>query len=180
MTGIATRIPIQVLAAAINKVRGMTLQQKERLGDEIHRVQPHMLGAVLVMHRMGVSYEKMEFLVDILWICYQAMKESGLVWPQITVEDFDRQTTIYVATVKFGEDLSASLHDRLMQQYIDGYPEPYLLAFVHSETAAWMQRITPEESDKHIMLAAVLLANCIAYVPLPAQPKLSAKENKPR
>ena len=70
-----------------------------------------MLGAVLMMHRMGVSHEKIKFLLEILWVCCHAMKKSDLVWPQITIDDQDRQMTIYVAAMKFGEDLSAPLQD---------------------------------------------------------------------
>ena len=180
MKGVAKRIPIQVMTTAISKVRSMTFEQKERLGDEIYRAQPNMMGAVLVMHRMGVSYEKIEFLIDILWVCYQAMKESGLVWPEITIDEQDRQMTIYVATINFGEGLSAPLQERVMQQYIDAHPEQYLLAYVYNETTEWMRRIVPEESDKHVMLTAVTLVNCIAFVTLPNKTKITAKKKKPR
>jgi hypothetical protein len=180
MKAIATRISVKTLATAVNKVRGMTFQQKEHLGDEIHRMQPDLLGSVIVMHRLGVSYAKIEFLLEIVWICYQAMKESGLVWPKITVDDFDRQATIYIATVKFGENLSEPLQLQLMQQFIDGHPEQYLLAFVQDALAQWMARIIPEESDKHIMLAAITVVNCIAYIPLPGQSKTTGKKRKPR
>ncbi len=166
MKATAIRIPLAVLGGAISAVRAMDGVQKQHLVEEIYRLQPNMLGSFLVQKQMGVSYEKMEFLLDILLICFEAMKQSRLPWPLISEDEQDRQLTRYVATVKFGEDLSDALQKRLMQQYIDGHPEQYLLAFVNTETAAWLQRIVPEESDKNVMLAAANLVNCIAFVPM--------------
>ncbi|MBI3144155.1 MAG: hypothetical protein HYZ18_02585, partial [Pseudogulbenkiania sp.] len=82
-----SRISPNTLAQAITKVRAMDRKQKEGLADEIFRAQPHLLGSVLVQQRLGVSLEKMEFLIDILFICFQAMKDSGLTWPLINVKE---------------------------------------------------------------------------------------------
>jgi len=163
-----SRISPQALCLAIQKVRAMSMGQKEQVVDELFREQPSMLGSFLVQKQMGVSFEKMEFLLDILLICFQAMKESGLTWPLITEDDQDKQLARYVAAVKFGEDLSASLQDLAMKQYIESHPEQYLLAFVTVETKDWLSRILPEETDKFVILAAANLVNCIAFVPMPA------------
>lgn len=156
------------LAAAVNKIRAMDMKQKEAFVDELVRDQPHMFASFLVQHQMGVSYEKMEFLLEILLICFQAMRESGKRWPLITEDEQDKQMTRYVAAVKFGERLSPALSDRALQKYIAAHPEQPLLAFVMSEMAAWLGRVTPEETDKYIMLTAANLVNCIAFVPMPA------------
>ncbi len=42
---------------------------------------------------------------------------------------------------------------------------------MHIETAHWLQRVVAEESEKFVALAALNLANCIAFVPLPEQTK---------
>lgn len=55
-----------------------------------------------------------------------------------------------------------------MQRYIENHPAKELLAHVEVETANWLKRIVPEESDKYVMLAGANLANCIAFVPLNA------------
>jgi hypothetical protein len=161
------RISQQAVVDAIIKVRAMTRPQKEQLADEVFRVQPYMFGSFLVQSRLGVSYEKMEFLLEILFICFQAMKESGLNWPLISEDEQERQMERYTATVKFGEDLSADLRERSMQQYVTSHPERELLAFVFTETTNWLKRITPEETDKFVMLAAANFVNCIAFVSLP-------------
>jgi hypothetical protein len=162
-----SRISMRELAAAITKIRAMDMKQKEAFVDELVREQPHMFASFLVQQQMGVSFEKMEFLLEILLICYQAMRESGKRWPLITEDEQDRQMSRYVAAVKFGENLSPALSDRAMQQYIAAHPEQPLLAFVTSELAAWLGRITPEDTDNYVMLAATNLVNCIAFVPMP-------------
>ena len=86
----------------------MDVTQKEQLADQLFRVQPHVFASFLVQKQLGVSLEKMDFLVDILLICFQAMKESGLTWPLITEDEQDRQMGRLVATVQFGDDLRGS------------------------------------------------------------------------
>ena len=162
-----SRISMSILVSAIKKVRAMDIGQKEQLADELFRQQPNMFGSVLVQQQMGVSLEKMEFSLEILFICFQCMKESGLVWPLITEAEQDKQLARYVATVKFGEGLSPKLQDRGMKQYLESHPEQYLLAFVTAETNGWIGRIFSEDTDHHVMLAAINLVNCIAFVPMP-------------
>jgi hypothetical protein len=122
----------------------------------------------LVQKQSGVSLEKMDFLVDILLICFQAMKESGVTWP-LTEEEQERQMGRFVATVHFGDDLPGSLRVRALKQYIEAHLESELLAFVNVETADWLQRVVPDESDKYVVMAAFNFVNCIAVAPMPAQ-----------
>jgi hypothetical protein len=82
-----SRITVDNLAAAIRKVRSMSLKEKEALAEEIHRRQPHMLASCLVQSRLGVEPAAVEFLLNILLVCYQSMKESGLQWPIITEDE---------------------------------------------------------------------------------------------
>ncbi len=74
----------------------------------------------------------------------------------------------FVAGVKFGDGLDTSLRDRSMRQYIEDHPEKELLAYIWAETAIWMNRIVPEETDKYVMMAAANFVNCIAFVPIDA------------
>ena len=126
----------------------------------------------MVQQELGVSSVKMDFLLDILLICFQAMKESGVIRPTVTEDDQDHQMTRLVATIQFGDDLSASLRERALAQYIEFHPEKDLLAFLHHEVTHWLQRVLPEESDKFVIIAALNIVNCIAFVPLPGQSKL--------
>lgn len=150
----------------------MDLTQKEQLADELFRAQPHLFASFLVQQRLGVSLAKMDFLLDILLIGFQAMKESGQIWPLITEDEQDRQMARLAATLQFGDDLPRSLRGRALRQYIETHPEQDLLAFVRSETAGWLQRVVPEETDKFVVLAALNFVNCIAFASLPEQTKL--------
>jgi len=161
-----SRISQAAVAKAVCKVRAMDIKQKERLADEVFLEQPNMLAAVLVLTRFGVSMAKLDFVIDLLLICFQSMKESGLAWPVISEEEQERQMQRYVATVKFSEDLSPALKDQTVRQYIDNHPEKALLAYVQTEVMQWMTRVVAEESDKFAMIAAITLVNCIAYVPI--------------
>jgi hypothetical protein len=167
-----SRITRYALARAVAKVRAMDATQKEQLADELFRLQPHVVASLLVQKQLRVSPEKLDFLVEIVLICFHAMKESGLSWPLITEDEQDRQMRRFVATVHFHHDLPGSLCDRAMKQYIEAHPESELLAFVNVEAANWLQRVVPEESDKYVVMAAFNLVNCIAFLPMPA-PKLT-------
>ena len=145
----------------------MDAEQKEQLADQLFRVQPYVLASFLVQKQLGVSLEKMDFLVDILLICFQAMKESGLTWPLITEDEQERQMARFVATVQFHDDLRGSLRDRTLREYIATHPEKELLAFVQVQTSNWLQRVVPNESDKYVVMAAFNFVNCIAFAPMP-------------
>src|SRR5450759_1622490 len=132
-----SRISHNALAQAIAKVRAMDMKQKEQLAHELFRAQPHLFGSFLVQKQLGVSVEKMDFLVDLLFMCFQAMKESGLTWPLITEDEQDRQMKRFIASVKVGDDSGKSLRGQSMQQYIENHPEKELLAYVNVEAANW-------------------------------------------
>jgi hypothetical protein len=106
----------------------------------------------------------MEFLLNMLFVCYLAMMETGLKWPTITDNDVDACMTRYVQSVKFGMDLAPTESHELVLQFIEGHPEQALLAYVQVETANWLKRVTPEDADRYVMLAAANIVNCIGYV----------------
>ena len=57
------------------------------------------------------------------------------------------------------------------KSFIDGHPEKPLLAFVTQQTADWLHRIEPEESDKYVLMSAANLVECIALAELPTVKK---------
>ncbi len=162
-----SRISQNALVSAIKVLQGMDMQQKALLADEIFREQPNMLGSVLVLPQLGVSLKKIEFALEILLVCFKAMKTSGLVWPIISEDDLDRQSRRFTAIIHFAGDLNERLREDSMQQYIASHPEKELLAYVQSESAKWTARIVPEETDKYVMLAVWNMVNCLAFVVLP-------------
>lgn len=161
-----SRISIDTLVKAIKAVQTMNSQQKEALVDELFRTQPTLLGSCLVLPRLGVSPEKMELPLNLLFICFQAMKQSGLPWPCISEGELERQADRYAATLKFSEGMKPALVKQAQQQYIVSHPKPELLAYVSNETSQWLSHVVSEDSDRFVLMATMNLVNCIAYVPL--------------
>lgn len=164
----ANRISIEQVAAAIMKVRSMSLAQKVALTDEIFQQQPNLLASCLVQQRFGASEHTIELLLEILLVCFQAMKQSGYTWPLITEDEQERHLARHVGTVRFSEDLAdPALADAARSQYATNHPEAPLLAFVLNELKSWLIRLADQgveaESDKFVLMAGVNLVNCIAY-----------------
>jgi hypothetical protein len=126
----------------------MSVKEKEALADEICLHQPHLLASCLVQARLGVEPAAVEFLLNILLVCYQSMKESGLQWSVITEDEQGRQR--WIGAVQFSEHAAGSAADGAREQYASQHPEQPLLAFVLSETAQWLGAIS----------------NCIAGAPV--------------
>jgi hypothetical protein len=162
-----SRISIQALAIAIQKINAMNMDQKMILADEILIKQPNMLSAVVALRSMGVSLEKMTVAFEILFVCFQAMKESKLAWRLITEDDQEKQLKRYVAIVKFGTDLSANLEHIAMKQYVESHPEQPLLAFISLEHKNFLEHNVAHKSDRFLILSTVTLVNCIAFDALP-------------
>ena len=165
-----SRISVDHLAAAIRKVRSMSLKEKEALAEEIHQRQPHLLASCLVQSRLGVEPAAVEFLLNILLVCYQSMKESGLQWPVITEDEQERQMQRWIGAVQFSEQAMGSAADGAREQYASQHPEQPLLAFVVSETNQWLREISERnaeaQSDKFVVMASMNLVNCIAGAPV--------------
>ena len=162
---ILSRISRASLVHAIAKVRAMDMRQKAELIDEVACSQPNIHACVLVQKRFGVSPEKLNHLLNMMLVCFQAMKESELVWPVIGVSEIDRHMTAYVELVKCDEYMASGARDKKLSRYIDDHPERELFSYVHEETAHWLTTIVPEYTDKYIMIVAATLVTCIAYAP---------------
>jgi hypothetical protein len=164
-----SRITVDNLAAAIRKVRAMSVKEKEALAAEIYCHQPHLLASCLVQSRLGVEQAAVEFLLNTLFVCYQSMKESGFQWPVITEDEQERQMQRWIGAVQFSEHAMGCAAGRAREQYASQHPEQPLLAFVVSETNQWLgaisERNAEAESDKFVMMASMSLVNCIAGAP---------------
>lgn len=168
------RISIHDVVVAAKKVRRMTQAQKLRLADEIYETQPSLLAACLCQQQLGVAPESVEFLLHLLFTCFEAMKQSPFDWPMISEAEQDRQLQRLVESVEFSEELGTpELSNAAREQYVVDHPEQPLLAFVLGEVRPWMQdptrRGAGSESDKYVMMAAVNMVDCIAHAG--AQPK---------
>jgi hypothetical protein len=165
----APRISIDHLTAAVKKIEPMTLEEKSALIDEIHEQQPNLLASCLVQPRLGVPLEKLEFLLHVLMVCFQAMKQTGRHWPVISEDLQEQQLERLVASILFSEDIADPLiANRARAKYLADHPESPLFTYVVHQCQSWLLELARDgqeaESDKFVMLAAVNIPNCIAHV----------------
>jgi hypothetical protein len=120
----ANRISAEQLSAAIKKVRSMSLTAKSALTDDIYKEQPNLLASCLVQPRLGATEHAVEFLLNILLVSFQAMRESGHHWPLISEEEQERQLERLRGTIAFSEDLTdPALAYAARAQYVKDHPE---------------------------------------------------------
>ena len=62
-----------------------------------------------------------------------------------------------------------------LAQYLEFHPEKDLLAFLHHEVTHWLNRVLPEEPGEFVIIAALNIVNCIAFVPLRGSRSLGAR-----
>lgn len=159
-----SRISRDALVRAIACVVAMNTPQQEDLADEIFKAQPNMFGSILTLRKLGVPADRMEFPVKMLLVCFQAMKESGIVWPKISEQDLSRQLKRWLSSVQMGDKLNPKLRMYSTQVYIDAHPEKDLMAYVTTNLAQWLKNLPEQESDRYVMMAVQNLVNCIAFV----------------
>ena len=161
------RITQKTLVDSVRRVAAMDVPTKLRLVDEMFREQPNMLASVLVQKQLGVSEQKMDFLVQLVLVMFVAMRESGIDWPCISVAEQDRQMNKTAGIVSLNQGLAPELLSRAADFHLKEHPEKVLLAYVVGNISEWMQKIEVEESDKYIIMAAINSVNCLAYCALP-------------
>ena len=153
----------------------MDRARKERLADEIFRSQPNMLASVLVLHQMTLPMKKMEFALEMLFVCFLAMRASRLAWPLITKDGQGRQMQRLVSSIELGEGLPPRLRDYSVKPLVDAHPEQALAARGWKRMTEWLKSVAPAESDRYVVLAVASLVGCIACVPLANQAGKSAE-----
>lgn len=158
------RIDDSHLVSARAKVAAMDLATKECLADEVYRHQPNLLASVLALHGSEVSMPELDGMLNILFVCYQAMIETGKAWPEITLHDQEKHLARLAAQIKFTEGLEAVLQQQAVADYINAHPEKWLLAFVFDEISAagWSQ--VQSDKEKQLLLVALNIVECIAYI----------------
>jgi hypothetical protein len=64
-----------------------------------------------------------------------------------------------VESVKFGIAAAPAQKHELLTQFVAGHPEPALLFYVQLEMDNWLERVTPEESDRYVVLVVLNMAS---------------------
>lgn len=158
-----TRILLEHVAQAHRRVGGLDFSQKERLADNIFRIQPNLLASVLALNKLGVSHERMEPLLHILFMSLEAVRCARLRLPMITEAVQDRCLARVVGRSRFIEGLSRQLADQAVHQQIDNHPEKFLLALVVNELREHGFDSIRSDAEKYCVLAALNLVEAIAH-----------------
>ena len=147
-----TRITQVMIAEAVVELERMGQQAQLRLADEIFARQPTLLGAVVVLRRLGASDAQISIAVHILFVAWLSMKrceaQRKIRWPLITEDDMDLCMQRLTARIGFAEGLSAKLKDAAFKQQADDAPERNLLAFAFGymgEHGLWAVNCTSQD-----------------------------------
>lgn len=159
-----TRIHIEHAAQARQSLGKLTLHQKEQLGGDIFAAQPNLLASVLALNGLGVSHARMEPILHILFMLFDAVRRAGLRLPVITETHQDLCLARIVGRSRFIEGLSSQLADQATQDQVHSHPEKFLLALVVGELKDHDFFPVRTESDKFCVLAALNLVETIAHV----------------
>lgn len=159
-----TRIHIEHAAQARQSIGKLTLHQKEQLADDIFAAQPNLLASVLALNGLGVSHARMDPMLQILFMLFDAVRRAGLRLPVITEAHQDLCLARIVGRTRFIEGLSSALADQAMQDQVRNHPEKFLLALVVGELQDHDFFPVRTESDKFCVLAALNLVETIAHV----------------
>ena len=68
------------------------------------------------------------------------------------------------ARARFNEGLPGGLADPVVQQFCDGQPERYLLAFVYGYLGDHDLLRVRTDAEKYLLLAALNLVECVTFV----------------
>lgn len=159
-----TLITQDVMVRANIDVNRMSAQQKVQLADEIYALQPNLLASVLVLPRFGVDTLQLEVPIHVLLVTFQAMKRSGHVFPTITEDVQETCLQRLTATIGFTEGVPPDLVEQMITRFCADHPERYLLAFVYGYLGEHDLLRVRTDAEKFLLLAALNLVECVAYV----------------
>lgn len=159
-----TRISLEDTSEARQAIRRMTPRQKELLADEIFQAQPNLLASVLSLSRENISNERLEVILNILFMSFEAARHAELNLPLVTEAVQDQCMRRIVGQSKFADGLRSKMLKKAVKDQIDNHSEKYLFALVFKELKDNGFSSVRTESDKLCVLAALNLVESIAYV----------------
>ncbi len=164
----------KILGRAVRLVRKMDLAQRAQLLDEIHAHQPNLLYSALALRRFGASYEQLEVVLNILLVCFEAMKLAGTERNVIDEALQERCLARITGKMRFLEGLPSGQMDEAVMASMADHPEIWLLAFVIDDLKTRELIRIRTDTEKFVVLAALNIVESIAEAALPkATPKKS-------
>ena len=156
------KLSIKNVADSVAQVTQMNLKEKEKQFDIIHKEQPNLLASILVLHKMGRTYEEMDVLFHILLVAHLALKTSDTPIEMISEDLQEQQLARYIGHVKFMDGLSENDRDRALSDYMESHDEMPLMAYVIKQMKVAGFPYKQDEDSKQLMLCGMNIVNCIA------------------
>lgn len=123
-----------------------------------------MLASVLALPRIGVDMVRLEVVLRILLVIFQAMKLSGHQWPLVTEDIEDGCLQRLTAHARFNEGLPQELATKVLEQFHTEHAERYLLDFVYGWLGDHDLMGVRTEAEKCLTLGALNLVQCVGFV----------------
>ena len=150
------------LVDAVLRVERMSLQERERLAEEVHDRQPNLFFSVLVLRRYGATLEQIEVVLNLLLVCFEAMRCSDGSWPVVSEDVQERCLARISGRVRLIEGLTPQLQTQATLDAVGDHPEQQLLAYVYGKFKESGLLGIKTETEKMLMLAALNLVESIA------------------
>ncbi|MFN7836264.1 MAG: hypothetical protein ACK5NY_10845 [Burkholderiaceae bacterium] len=150
------------LAAAQLRVEPMSAKQAEAFADAVYASQPNLLVSLLVLPRYGVTYQELDIVLKILFICFEAVRETGVTIPTITEEDQERCLARVTGRARFLEGLDEQSSKQAVADQVRYHPEPNLLAVAYGILAKHDLVSARTEAQKYLLLAVINLVEVLS------------------
>lgn len=157
-----SKIQPQHLTHAIRIVDRMTISEKSSIVDALYIEQPILLASVAALSKMGTSLEKLDVLVNLLLIIFEAMRASGKVWAVIDEDTQERCLARVVARIKFTEGLPEATTLVAIKKASEQMAEPHLFGFVVLRLMEHGVFKVQTDADKYFVMAALNLVECLS------------------
>ena len=123
-------ITAQQIATAVANVERLDHDAKLRIVDRIFTDQPAVLGAVVQLHSLGVSYVTQEHALHVLLVLFECFNRVLPGLPRIAEESVQNALDNNAAMLRLLNEESDKSAEQLLRLSIKKYPEPGVLAFV--------------------------------------------------
>ncbi len=121
---------ISRFAKSVIYFNSLDLKRKEALSDEIFRKQPELLFEVIGLSKLGIPMDRIEHLLNLLFIFFDYFHERGTVnLPQVTEQLMDKASANTQSMLKLMDKEGPEEGLRILGKGIESYPEVEALAY---------------------------------------------------
>jgi hypothetical protein len=150
------------IATAFQQVEPLTPMKGEKFADAVFAQQPNLLGSLLVLPRLGVSHEQLDVALKILFLCFEAVRATGVTIRTITEDDQERCLARLVGKMQFMEGLDQFSASAVASDQMLAHSEPNLFALAYGVLKENRLVSVRTEAEKHLLLAAFNLVETLS------------------